>query len=295
MRGPIFSALTFILLMLAAPAGAADIWISDNPAGNITLEGTITSGDYEKLRKLIDENCPGKWTPQCPHRILLASPGGSLLEAMKIGRLIRKLRLDTAAPVAGPPSEIRREIARAMKLKDPDGDWMCASACFFIYVAGIDHRSMLLPGALGIHRPYLSDADLKALSANQAMESSTPIRTIVETYLREMGVPSKYADRMLSISGDKIYWINDADFTADFSGIIPELKDWMNAKCNKFTDVEKYLMDIQDKKISRGEDFTPEETSIRRMLVKKLYAQTTCEADIKDNMREEAWKVYRGL
>jgi hypothetical protein len=63
MRGPIFSALTFILLMYeAAPAGAADIWISDNPRQNLMLEGTITSGDYDKLRKLIDENCPGKWT-----------------------------------------------------------------------------------------------------------------------------------------------------------------------------------------------------------------------------------------
>jgi hypothetical protein len=96
MRGLIFSALTFILLIFgAASAGAADIWISDNPKQNLILEGTITSGDYDKLRKLIDENCPGKWTVQCPHLILLASPGGSLLEAMKIGRLIRKLRLDT--------------------------------------------------------------------------------------------------------------------------------------------------------------------------------------------------------
>jgi hypothetical protein len=51
------------------------------------------------------------------------------------------------------------------------------------------YRSML-DGVLGIHRPYLSDADLKAAQcANQAMESATQIRTIVETYLREMGVP----------------------------------------------------------------------------------------------------------
>ena len=100
MRGPIFSALTFILLMFeTAPAGAADIWMSGYPI----LEGTTTTGDYDKLRKLIDENCPGKWTDLCPDRILLASPGGSMLEAMKIGRLIRKLRWDTEVPENFPP------------------------------------------------------------------------------------------------------------------------------------------------------------------------------------------------
>jgi hypothetical protein len=83
------------------------------------------------------------------------------------------------------------------------------------------------------------------LSANQAMESSTQIRTIVETYLREMSVPSKYADLMFSNSGDQIYWINEADFKADFSGIIPELKDWMNAKSDKRTPALRGLVQVR--------------------------------------------------
>jgi hypothetical protein len=292
MRGPIFSALTFILLMFeAAPAGAADIWMSDHPAQNLILEGTIASGDYDKLGKLIDEYCPGRWTPRCPDRILLASPGGSLLEAMKIGRLIRKLRLDTEVPEEMPP-DIRQTITTALKFKDPQRDYMCASSCFFIYVAGIYRSS--LRGVLGIHRPYLSDADQKTLSADQAMESSTQIRTIVETYLREMGVPSKYADRMFSISGDQMYWIDRADFEADFWGFIPELKDWVNAKCDKRTDVEKRLWDIQDEKLARGESFTPEDKSLRQMLGKKLESQIYCEGDARDDMREKAWRAYRG-
>jgi hypothetical protein len=168
---------------------------------------------------------------------------------------------------------------------------MCASACFFIYVAGIYRSS--LNGVLGIHRPYLSDADLKAISADQAMESSTQIRTIVETYLREMGVPSKYAELMFSNSGDQMYWIDRADFEADFWGFIPELKDWVNAKCDKRTDVEKRLWDIQDKKVARGESFTPEDESIRRMLGEKQEAQVYCEGDVRDNMREKAWRAYR--
>jgi hypothetical protein len=145
-------------------------------------------------------------------------------------------------------------------------------------------------GILGIHRPYLSNADLKALSANEAMEfSSTKIRTVVETYLREMSVPSKYADRMFSISGDQMYWINEADFEADFSGNIPELEDWLNAKCNERTDEEKRVDDMLHEKIKRGEGLTPEEQSHFSSTLR-----IKCEDDLRDNMREEAWKAYRG-
>jgi hypothetical protein len=210
---------------------------------------------------------------------------------MKIGRLIRKLRLDTEVPEQMPP-DLRQKIAAAIKLKDPQRDYMCASACFFIYVAGIYRSS--LHGVLGIHRPYLSDADLKALTANQAMESSTQTRTIVETYLREMGVPSKYADLMFSNSGDQMYWIDDADFEANFWGFIPELKGWVNAKCDKRSEIEKRVDDALEEKRNRGQRLTPEEESIRLMLGKKMEARVYCEGDAGDDMREKAWNAYRG-
>jgi hypothetical protein len=62
---------------------------------------------------------------------------------------------------------------------------------------------------------------------------------VVEGYLKEMGVPPKYADMMFSIPKDEIRWIDSAEFHADFNGDIPELKDWIDARCNKMTDPEK--------------------------------------------------------
>jgi hypothetical protein len=84
-------------LCLASLATAAEIKRSDNPLYGIILEGTIVSGDYDKLRKLIDEDCPAKYYNSagyttCPDTIYLASSGGSVAEAMKIGRLVRALR-----------------------------------------------------------------------------------------------------------------------------------------------------------------------------------------------------------
>ena len=293
MRGLIFRLLAAIWLpSLVAPAGAAEIKISDYHV--IILEGTIVPGDYDKLRKLIEESCPSKsWSRTCPSNIYLASAGGSLTEAMKMGRLIRALRLATQVPV-DVPDDLRQRIVRPLKLQDPINNYLCASACFFISIAGIDRYSSLGKSILGIHRPYMSNTDLKTLSAKQAMASAAQVRTVIDAYLKEMGVPSKYADLMFSIPKDQVQWINEADFEADFAGVIPELKDWIDSQCDKRTDVEKRLDDVFDAKIMRGEQLTPEEQSIRLMLLQKRKAQVECETMVEDKLREDAWKAYRG-
>jgi hypothetical protein len=209
----------------ATAAGAADIRMSDHPLYSVILEGTIVPGDYDKLRKLIDENCSSKsWNTSCPWSIYLASSGGSVSEAMKIGRLVRTLRFGTQVPLDVVPdahTDIRRSVIKALKLQE--GNYLCASACFFIAVAGIERDpsgAELRIGKviLGIHRPYMNDAELKTLSANEIMASATQVRTVVETYLKEMGVPLKYADLMFSIPKDQVRWITNADYQADFDG-----------------------------------------------------------------------------
>jgi hypothetical protein len=113
---------------------------------DVILEGRIETGDYDKLLKLIDERC-GE-AADCPNVIFLASPGGDLIEAMKIGRLVRKLRLETSVPIDVPPvpsdlpPQDRQKIEADLKafksvLKDAKANYMCVSACFFIFVAGV--------------------------------------------------------------------------------------------------------------------------------------------------------------
>jgi hypothetical protein len=294
MRGPTFRfiAATWLLCSVAA-ASAAEIKISDHPIYNIILEGTIVPGDYDKLRRLIDENCPSRsWIMSCPSDIYLASPGGSVTEAMKIGRLVRTLRLGTQVPIDN--ADLRQSNLRALKLQDPE-NYLCASACFFIAVAGIERSSELLKPILGVHRPFMTDADLKTISANQAIVSATQVRTVVEAYLKEMNVPSKYADLMFSIPKGEVRWISQADFDADFAGLIPELQDWMNARCDKRTDVDKRVQDALEAKFRNG-TLTADERELRGALFKKfLEPQVKCELAWKDKLREDAWKAYRGL
>ena len=74
---------------------------------------------------------------------------------------------------------------------------------------------------LGIHRPFLSASDLKSQSGDQAISSANQVRATVENYLKEMDVPTKYADVMFSTPKDKVRWLSNADFKADLEGVIP--------------------------------------------------------------------------
>jgi hypothetical protein len=296
MRRSFFSLLVAVWAIgFAGVAQAADIRRSEHPLYGFVLEGTIVPGDYDKLRKLIEEDCPAKYyNSACASDIYLASPGGSVTEAMKIGRLVRSLRWGTQAP-EDVPADLRQKMINALKLEDPKSNYLCTSACFFIFVAGIERSITADKVFLGIHRPFMSDADLRAVNANQAMASATQARSVVNAYLKEMSVPAKYADLMFSIPKDQVRWIAEADFKADFMGLVSELRDWMNARCDKRTDTDRRLQELLEEKFERGQ-LTPADKEMRTQLFKKFdEPQINCEFSVKAKMREDAWKAFQRL
>jgi hypothetical protein len=206
-------------------ADAADIRV-DPSGGNITravIEGKIEVGDFEKFKNFI-------LARHDVIEIYLASPGGYLGEAMKIGILIRFLKLSTVVPSKVETNQNFDLVANQHKLKGQRAAYMCASACFFVFVAGI-HRSSDVegPAILGIHRPFLADNELKGVD-QAAAENRT--RTTVENYLKAMNVPAKYAEDMYFVPKGKTQWIRYDEFESDLAGFIPELRDWVKAKCD---------------------------------------------------------------
>lgn len=248
-------------------ATAAEIRL-DTSSGAI-LEGTINPGDFERLKNYDFNDVD---------TIYLASPGGNLGEALKIGHLIRMLKLGTVVPENMPAIYPREKRAFEHGLKDIKANYMCASACFFVFIAGI-HRESDYPPAespiLGIHRPYFSESDLRAMSSNQSIATARQTRTIVESYLREMGVPQKYADQMFSVPKDGIRWISQSEFEADFDGFIPELKDWVDARCDKRTDMEKAV--YEKLKDTPHNQLTAAEKIIMDSIMNKYGDQLKCE------------------
>jgi hypothetical protein len=165
---------------------------------------------------------------------------------------------------------------------------MCASACFFIFVAGI-HRSSddLGPAILGIHRPSLSESELKRLSLDEATAVDDRTRTTVENYLKKMDVPTKYAEDMYSVPKGKIRWVRNDEFEADFGGFIPELRDWVEARCGNSTDVEN--RNSEGLKYETHTQQSAAERIMRDMSMKKYEAQLDCEKKLQDELALRAY------
>ena len=220
------SAGCLVLVCSLTCAAAAELRIdpSRGPQHGAVLEGKIEVGDYERFRNFILGS--GQVT-----EIYLGSTGGNVAEAMKIGVLTRLLKLSTVVPSKQLTHEGRSLALARHGLKD-SGDYACASACFFIFVAGI-HRGADAhgPPILGIHAPSLSPNDLERLAPDQATAVGNREHKIVESYLTIMDVPAKYAEVMYSTPKNALRWIRQDDFEADFAGFIPELRDSVKQQC----------------------------------------------------------------
>ena len=184
-------------------------------------------------------------------------------------------------------------FVRTHNLKDFSSDYRCASACFFVFVAGIERAvdPSMFGAILGIHRPYFSEADLKAATSDEAIASTTRTRAVVESYLKEMGVPAKYADEMFSISKNDIRWISNDEVQADFDGFIPELKDWVDARCDKRSDAEKYLWThLQGKSYN---EMTPAERVTMQKFFENYPQQLQCESELQSELADQAYTKLR--
>jgi hypothetical protein len=247
----------------------------DPTALRAIIEGTIEAGDFEKFREFYFKT--GRI-----EEVFLASPGGSLVEAMKIGRFVRQLKLATMIP-SRVNKELHDLILRETNIKQ--SNLMCASACFFVFVGGVTRIAD--DPILGIHRPFLPEKDLKTMTGDQAIEAGTLTRAIVENYLKEMDVPIKYGEQMFAIAKDKIKWISRDEFEADFDGHIPELRDWLEAKCNNFTDIEKLAWKSLKERYPSSR--TPSEEKLHNILSKKLDEQLICRLKTLRELRIQAY------
>jgi hypothetical protein len=226
------------------PASGAEI--KSDLHGDTVLEGKIESGDFNKLQSFLFR-VPGKYEPD-----FMASPG----------------------------------FPRRYNLSDVKTNYMCVSACFFVFVAGVK-RFVDSPSGqaiLGVHRPYLSESDLQALSSDQAITSANRTRAIVEIYLREMGVPLKYLDEMFSVSKDSIYWISRDEIRADFSGFIPELRDWVDARCDNRSQAERTIWN------KPYNERTPAERAIIGKILEKVSERVSCETKLQETLSFDAFE-----
>lgn len=247
----------FLAVALAAcwiasclPAFAADIRV--DPSGGdgkaAVLEGKIEAGDFEKLRDFVLKGSGAQ-------QIYLASPGGNLAEAIKLGLFIRSLKLSTIVPSRKLTREEMALSAKSHDLRNIRSDYMCASACFLVFVAGVrresDHHGLPI---LGIHRPTILGKDGAPLTVGARTIADAQVRRLVENYLKVMDAPASYVEDMYSTPKETVRWIRNDEFERYFDGFIPELKAIIGAMCASHHDGQRITEQTSDLEHSSDDD-----------------------------------------
>lgn len=161
MSRTVFQAVIICVAALCSSATLAKVEVQsgqDKTLGRILVAKVsedIASGDYEALLKGIKAN-PGKYAKKI---VMLDSIGGSVTEAIRMGRLLRETGFDALVPAAA----------------------VCQGSCVYLLAAG---KGKSVRGHVGIHRPYYADSDsvhsISAYGASRATQAA---------YFKEMHIP----------------------------------------------------------------------------------------------------------
>lgn len=140
----------------------------------ILLEGNIAEGDADRIIKQMGE------IPTPPNRVILNSPGGSVGDALILGRHLRSTGATTAMR---------------------DGD-ICYSACPYVLAAGTQ-REIPTTASVGVHQHYFGKNTL--LPAFVAVEDIQRGQGEVMIYLADMGIDPLVMRHALVTPPDQIY------------------------------------------------------------------------------------------
>jgi len=159
------------------PARLTLIEVDHEGARVLRMVGTVAPGDAARLEGDLTARLDGDDPPAA---ILLHSPGGSVTDALDLGRLLRGLQASVAV-VAGD---------------------VCLSACPYILAGGAD-RAVDPDGSVGVHQHYFGENSVQP--AFMAVEDIQRGQGMVMAYLDEMGIDPRIMQKALVTPPDEIY------------------------------------------------------------------------------------------
>lgn len=208
----------------------------------VLIQGEIVRGDLQRLEAVLDPDTNRR--PEDPlsrrniadtHTIYLHSPGGDVLEAISIGRLVRRLHLQTEAPTRWGTNLSNGSLQMLEAEPGPHGwreacrgpDCVCASACFFIWAGGIRRTG----DNLLIHRPRATPAMVRELGVPDTRTALGEIRTRVEGFLREMEIPANVITSALDTEPGTLVLAEMSPNGAWDYGFLPSIVDSLHDTC----------------------------------------------------------------
>ena len=181
----------------------------------VLLKGEILPGDHERLIQFAVHNN----IDLANENFILSSPGGDVLEALKVGELVKNLYVTVwVGPDTG----------------------QCASACFIIFASAVSRHA--LAGLVGIHRPYVDRTQLRLLSPKNAEAQENKALLDAENYLHQLRVPSYLVDKMFQHASSEIYWLSNEDLVSELGTRPAWYEEFLIARCGFDKEGEQQYM-----------------------------------------------------
>ena len=201
----------------------------------------------------------------------VASEGGDVSEAIKIGLLFRKYLLTAFAPrrITSP-----RGSETFITLGEHCVNCVCASACALIWFAAVERN-----GTVGLHRPRTDDPDFKRLDPPAAAAAYRRVLNGIREYLDQMEVPMPMIEAMVATGSADIKWVNaDDDLERP-----PSLAEWEDASCGRVSvNDQNLLADL----LARGSDLNEKEQNLRDQLHSKHSQWSRCKIELLSSSRD---------
>ncbi|MBU2958912.1 hypothetical protein Q4511_16300 [Paracoccus sp. 1_MG-2023] len=207
-------AAAFLIGVIVGPQDGAAIQISSSyqeatqfmPASlTVKLSGEIVQGDATALEA---ELLRYESRPINHISFEFDSPGGALMEGIRIGQVIALRPEDTSSRIAGSSAPI------------------CASACVYAYI-GSDFRFIEEGAELGVHQFYTQNE----LTGSDALAMGQELTSIILTYLQGRGVATEFLADIVSARGESMVWVNHqrlADLGVVSQGVKGQWVEYVN-------------------------------------------------------------------
>lgn len=195
-----------ISALLPLQLNAMDVTTTDTEPYSLHLMGDIVKGDHNRIVHSIKEK--GAF----PFSVIISSPGGDVMEAVKIGRFLRDALLSIYAVNE------------------------CSSACVLIWAGGVERDAAAI---FGLHRPIYDKTYFAGLSAVEARNKYSELDEFTRSYLSEMSIPTAVIDRMMSTKSSDVDLVASEEFLDTVGRTSPVYQEWIIAKCGELTKSEQ--------------------------------------------------------
>lgn len=210
------AAMFAVLTCLALFPGAA---LAESMTFENVCKGNNAASCYVRAEGQITDETPAQFSSYLENehsdgnKVLLHSPGGSLIAGLKLGELIRARGMETEIGIWKPEGAFGDTV---------DGGY-CMSACSYAFLGG-EVRRIPAGNRLGFHQFFLSGertGQVSSSQVDQALMSAQELSSRIVRYLLEMGIDARIFVLGTGAKPDDMF-VPDAAQLEEFALVTPE-------------------------------------------------------------------------